>query len=177
MSPLWHLESLTIGPMYHEADLTFWNAALKDFPKLPHLTRVKIIYYYRTPKAFNHSFWYCLGSILSNRDTFPRLEVVDVCPTVRSQRLGYQKIYTILHALRSIQSRDRSSLTFWGETREVVFCSLECVLKSCSYRLVLLLVARSVKPIVASTRNLSRSTLACLCFPITYMNIIHVIPS
>jgi len=120
MSCLWHLESLTMGPMYHEADAMFWEAALKDFPKLPHLTKVTVIYHYRTPKAFNTSCWARLNSILSNRDMYPLLEVLDVCPTFRSQRLGWRKLFDIKSALRSLNFSGRK-LTLWGNACEVVF--------------------------------------------------------
>jgi len=123
MPRLWNLESLTIGPMYHEADATFWEAALKDFPSLPHLTKVRIIYHYRTPKAFNTSCWVRLNRILSNRGMYPRLEVLDVCPTFRSQRLGWRKLSDVMSALQSIDPSGRK-LTHWGNTCEVVFIRL-----------------------------------------------------
>ncbi|KAF9645989.1 hypothetical protein BDM02DRAFT_3271329 [Thelephora ganbajun] len=114
VSPRWHLESLTIGPMYHEADAAFWGAALKDFPKLPHLTEIRITYHYRTAKSFNTSCWVGFGSILANRDILPCLEVVDVCPTFRSQRLGYQKVSAVSNALRSLHLSN-VKLTHWGK--------------------------------------------------------------
>ena len=112
--------------MYHEADTTFWDAALKNFPILPHLTKVQIIYHYRgTSKMFNTSCWDCLDSILSNRNMFPRLEVVDICPTFRSQQLGNQKISSIRHALQSLSAFGcKVRLTHWGKTREVVIVIL-----------------------------------------------------
>ena len=107
--------------MYHKAEKAFWEAALKDFPKLPHLTNVKIIYHYRKSTAFNGSCWYCFGSILSDRDLFPRLEVVDVCPTLRSQRLGYHKLGAIRACLTHFWSDRTLKLKSWGKTSEVVF--------------------------------------------------------
>jgi len=117
MPARWDLKSLTIGPMYHKADTAFWQAALKNFPKLPHLTKVQIIYHYRTYDAFNTSCWSCFSSLLSNRGAFPRLEVVDVCPTLRSQRLGYHKLSPLLDVLKPLESGP--TLTFWGKTSEV----------------------------------------------------------
>jgi hypothetical protein len=112
--------------MYHEADATFWNAALKNFPALPHLTKVQIIYHYRgTSKVFNTSCWDRLDYILSNRNMFPRLEVVDICPTFRSQRLGSQKIFSIRNALQSLGTFGcKVRLTHWGKTCEIVFVLL-----------------------------------------------------
>ena len=115
MPSKWHLESLTIGPMYHEADAAFWEAALKDFPKLPYLTKIKIIYHYRTHKAFNTSCWERFDSILSDRSTFPRLEGVDVCPTIRSQRTGTRYTSIVFGAFSTLGSSGRRP-TFWGET-------------------------------------------------------------
>jgi hypothetical protein len=115
VSPRWCLESLTIGPMYHEAATTFWDAALKNFPALPHLTKVQIIYHYRTYKAFNTSCWDRFDPILSNRNMFPRLKAVDVCPTFRAQRPSHQKLFYINDALRFLSSfGPKLTLTYWG---------------------------------------------------------------
>lgn len=120
VSPWWHLESLTIGPMCHEADHSFWGAALKDFPKLPHLTQVKIIYNYRTHRAFNTSCWDRFGSILPNRAIFPRLEVVDVCPTIRSQSIGYHNLFAVRSALSTLKTSGQR-LEYWGQEGMPVF--------------------------------------------------------
>lgn len=106
--------------MYHEAGDAFWEAALKDFPTLPHLTRVEIIYNYRTHKAFNTSCWSRFNTILSDRAILPRLEVVDVCPTIRSQRMGYYSLSPIRAALSTVRSSGRL-LTHWQHERKTVF--------------------------------------------------------
>ena len=119
--------------MCHEAYAGFWEAALKNFPKLPHLTNAKIIYNYRTPKAFNTSCWYHFDSVLSNQDMFPRLEVVDVCPTFRSQFLGHNKAYAVCSALRLLESSGRE-VKHWGKTCEVFFVPLGVLCSSPRFR-------------------------------------------
>ena len=119
----WHLQSLVIGPMYHEADFAFWEAAFKDFPKLPHLVEAKTIYHYRTSDAFNVFYWDRLTSILSNRSMFPSLETVDACPTLRSQRLAYWKFSSIQSSLRFLDPT--VVVKHWGERGEVVFTPSE----------------------------------------------------
>ena len=104
VSPRWRLESLVIGPMYHKADAEFWEVALKKFPKLPHLTEIQITYDYRVPGSRNTSCWVSFASILSNRDMFPRLKIVNACPMYRSQRLGYQNVGELLAPLKSLKS-------------------------------------------------------------------------
>ena len=117
MSPRWHLTSFTIGPMYHEADAAFWEAALRDFPKLPHLTKVKIIYHYRTHGAFNTSCWDRFDSILSDRSICPLLERIDTCPTIRSQRMGVRNIAIVCGAFSTFRSSGRRP-THWGSPSE-----------------------------------------------------------
>ena len=134
--------------MYHEADAMFWDAALKNFPALPHLTEVQIIYHYRTSKALNTSCWDRLDSILSNRDMFPRLKAVDICPTFRSQRLGHRKLSSLLTALWSLGQLDRLRLTYWGEMCEIVFVPLNVLVLIffllLKYRLAHLTIVRLV---------------------------------
>lgn len=114
VSPGWDLESLAIGPMYHEADWVFWEAALKNFPELPHLTKVQITYHYRTPASWNTSCWVSFTSILSNRKMFPRLKLVDVCPTYRSRQLGYRHSDQLLFPFRPLRLSG-IKVTHWGE--------------------------------------------------------------
>ena len=106
--------------MSHETDDAFWEAALKDFPKLPHLAQVKIIYNYRTHKTFNTSCWSRFNSILSNRAILPLLKGVDVCPTIRSQRTGSRNTHDIRKALSALVSSGLR-LTLWGEPGADVF--------------------------------------------------------
>jgi len=49
--PVWRLESLTIGPIERDEDSEFWDAALKDFPRFPHLTKFRLIYHYSMPDS------------------------------------------------------------------------------------------------------------------------------
>ena len=104
VSPGWRLESLAIGTMHDKANAEFWKVALKNFPKMPHLTRVQITYDYRTPRSRNIFCWGSFASILSNRKTFPRLETVDAYPMYRSQRLGYWDSVELLAPLKSLES-------------------------------------------------------------------------
>ena len=165
--------------MYHKADIAFWRAALKDFPKLPHLTKVQIIYHYRTPNAFNTSCWSCFGSLLSNRDAFPRLEVVDVCPTFRSQRLGYHKMAPVREALMPLGSG--RTLTFWGKPSETIFVpSWPCRSSPCfpKSRLVLLLscpfgLMARWRPTSLLALKIFRDTFICFYPMILYMVVIH----
>jgi len=124
MLPRWHLGSLTVGPMYPEAGTAFWSsAALKDLPKLPYWTDAQTIYHYRTTKAFNTSCWVHFNSILSNRDQSPRLEVVDICPTFRPQRLRSRKKFHVCDATKSPRLPDRR-MTRWDVTHQVFLISL-----------------------------------------------------
>jgi len=106
--------------MYHKADAAFWGVALKDFPRLPHLTKVKIIYHHCMP-AYNTSCWTSFGSILANRDMFPRLEVVDVCTTYRSQLPGHRHSLLIRSALGILQSSG-VRVIYWGEDVSTFLC-------------------------------------------------------
>jgi len=127
----WRLESLTMGPMEYEADITFWNAALRDFPRFPHLTKFRLIHHYcmpephnifrridlpdedHRPTQFNLYFpynvptWTRFGSIISNRDMFPLLEVVDACPTYGSRVMDPRRLSYLFSA-------PGARLTHWG---------------------------------------------------------------
>lgn len=117
----WDLESLTIGPMYRKADAAFWGVALNDFPRLPHSTKVKIIYHHCMP-AHNTSCWASFGSILANRKVFPRFGVVDVCTTYRSQLPGYRHSDFMRSALGFLQSSG-VRVTYRGKYVSVFLCS------------------------------------------------------
>jgi hypothetical protein len=78
ISPRWRLKSLSIGPMYHEAGATFWEAALREFQNVPRLTKAKITYGYPTSRSFNISCWSGFNTISSNRGATPRLVDVDI---------------------------------------------------------------------------------------------------
>src|ERR1700753_820044 len=100
--------------MSHEAGSAFWEAALKDFPRLPHLSEIEIIYDYRTHRSFNTSCWDRFNSILSDRHTLPCLRYVDICPAIKSQRLEIENETMVFDALSSIESLGLL-LTHWGD--------------------------------------------------------------
>ena len=125
--------------MYHEADSLFWETALKDFPILPHLTEIKIIYHYPTYKGFNTSCWDQFSSILSNQAKFPRLERADICITIRSQAMGYRNLSAVVRALSTFKSSGRQ-LTYWGKAGKVFFCHSNVKLIFPNRRLALRLV-------------------------------------
>jgi len=121
--------------MEYETDTDFWDAALRDFPGFPHLTKFRLIYHYCMPDEYNlfrqtdlpdedsssapsntlyPSYLICwtrFGSIISNRDRFPLLEVVDACPTYGSQFMDPRRLFHLLSALKTPPS---GRLTHWG---------------------------------------------------------------
>ena len=138
--------------MEHNEDLEFWDAALKDFPRFPHLTKFRLIYHYFMPNSYNifrrtdlpdrdehcepamsHPFpsfdvscWICFNSIISKRDIFPHLEVVDICPTYRLRLMDSLRLARLFRALKNPPD---GRLTLWGnEVRFLLFPGIILVL-------------------------------------------------
>ena len=101
----WTLQSLTIGPQSNETNTGFWEEAFNGLPPLPGVRDVTIIYNYPTAKEFNTDCWVYFDRLLTRRDLFPALELVDVQSTCRSRGLSSSRWNDIRGSLLTIRTR------------------------------------------------------------------------
>ena len=102
LSKRWALKSLTIGPQIHETDAQFWEEAFEGLPPLPGVDNLTIIYNYPSVKAFNTDCWEYFDRLVTRRDLFPALRLMDIQPRIRSQELSPLKQSAIHNALSAI---------------------------------------------------------------------------
>lgn len=108
----WSLETLAIGPLTCRTDTAFWRDAFRDFPNVPNLKEVTIIYYYPNADVFDLRCWRYFNDHFCRSDLFPRRLQVEIQATIRSTRLDDQQSMDLREALQ--QLRVCRDVTFWG---------------------------------------------------------------
>lgn len=118
----WTLESLTIGPLLHRTDHAFWNDAFQNFPAVPHLKELTIIYCCKHDYVFDMGPWPYFNAFFCRVALFPQYMHVDLQVTINSAPLNFiqgAQLATVLLQLRSCQR-----VTFWGRRKwYFFFCS------------------------------------------------------
>jgi len=105
LSKKWTLKSLTIGPQLYETDTQFWREAFNGLPMLPCVSNVTIVYNYPSVRAINTDCWEYFDRILIRQDLFPALKVVQIQPSVGSQRFSFRRWWMLFSSLRGVRSR------------------------------------------------------------------------
>lgn len=115
----WTLESLTIGPLLHRTDHAFWNDAFQNFPAVPHLKELTIIYCCKHDYVFDMGPWPYFNAFFCRVALFPQYMHVDLQVTINSAPLNFiqgAQLATVLLQLRSCQR-----VTFWGRRKWYFF--------------------------------------------------------
>ena len=112
----WPLKWLTIGPLFQK-DNRWCERALALTPNLPHLEDIAILGAYKKPVRGSSGFWCRMDQLLSRDDMFPRLERLDICITIGSQRLNIAGMREIVQNLPTLHRA--GNIRFWGEKREL----------------------------------------------------------
>ena len=112
MATRWSLESLTVGPLSCETDADFWHDAFRDFPTVPRLKEVTIIYYYQNIDSFDLRCWAYFNTHFCRKDLFPQSMRVEIQVTIESARLGSWQESDL--ALTLLPLRRCQLVTFWG---------------------------------------------------------------
>ncbi|KAF9783517.1 hypothetical protein BJ322DRAFT_1071448 [Thelephora terrestris] len=105
----WCLEYLTIRSPAR-SDLVPWHSAFQDFPALPYLKELTIVYHYHNTPYDTH-FWTCLDRLFEQRVVFPQSVQVDIRMTTQSKHWDkeWQREF-----LRSLTSLSKHQLKLWG---------------------------------------------------------------
>ena len=112
MKETWSLKSLTIGPLSHKLNRTLWGDVLRDFPLVPRLKELTVVYYFPSDEALESTCWDPFDNLFGRGDVFPRYMRVDIRITVQSEPLSYLQRRTVYFMLPS--SSKYRPITFWG---------------------------------------------------------------
>lgn len=115
MGEKWHLESLTIGPLTHKTDRSFWHDAFHDFPEVLHLRNLKdvtIVCRYSDPSAFSMGGWTYFNTFLRRGDIFRRSMQVDIEIEIGSTSPRLNLLRALYDELSSLRQHRR--VTFNG---------------------------------------------------------------
>src|SRR5258708_3045849 len=114
MATRWSLESLTVGPLSCRTDADFWHDAFRNFPAVPRLKEVTIIYYYQNTNTFDMGCWAYFNTHFCRKDLFLQSMGVEIQVTIRSERLNYRQGWDLAATLSPL--RRCRLVTFWGRS-------------------------------------------------------------
>lgn len=133
----WTLESLTLGPLFHRADYELFNETFQNFPALPRLSELTIIYrYQRDHFFFDVRCWSYFNDLFRRTDLFPQSMQIDLQVTINSVELDLEQ--RIWLGTKLLGLREYRRVTLWGCRKWDLSCPVSLFLPGYHPRRVVL---------------------------------------